>query len=487
MSVNTWIVSSAATGGAGVTESRPGVVVDRFGTVKVEPSVDRAFRGGHKAAISSVCFVSGKSQIVSGGEDGGVLVWHQKPQLRPIKFPGHVGGVSAVGALGGRVVSAGADKTIRIWENSNRGGMQLVRQAHTAGVRSVCWSNEGKLLVSASDDKSVKIWDGSDARFKGSLLGHTNWVRQAVFSHDSLTIASGGDDRTVRVWDTESKKLVKCFYDCGGAVNTVAFHPQESAIVAGAGMDRAINIWDCRSSGQSATVLGTNCHHPVPPANCAPLLQSYKDAHGGMGVNSIAFHPSGFYLLSGGRDGLIRVWDLREGRLLWSLGGAHNGSVNTVAFDEAGGEFLTAGTDQTVLLWKSNLAGIGSMTVKPKPKIVTNPMSARVLNTAVSLDVSSRKSPELGISEKFQQPGFFSRSASPGLPPSPSAGQSWGSRAISPALGSVSAITGGAGATPSCSIPNPNESRQEVSAKLDLILGALHALEGRLRVVETNR
>jgi len=38
-------------------------------------------------------------------------------------------------------------------------------KAHSAAVRSVSFSKNGKLLVSSSDDKTVKVWNAGSKKF----------------------------------------------------------------------------------------------------------------------------------------------------------------------------------------------------------------------------------------------------------------------------------------------------------------------------------
>lgn len=77
------------------------------------------------------------------------------------------------------------------------------------------------------------------------------------------------------------------------------------------------------------------------------LVQHY-DAHTGS-VNSVAFHPSGNFLLSSSNDNTLKVWDLREGQLFYTLHG-HEGATTCAAFSPSGDYFASGGADEQVSL-----------------------------------------------------------------------------------------------------------------------------------------
>lgn len=66
----------------------------------------------------------------------------------------------------------------------------------------MAFSPDGRTLVSAGEDRTVRLWDAATGKPIGtSLTGHTDWVGAVAFSPDGRTMASAGGDRTVRLWD----------------------------------------------------------------------------------------------------------------------------------------------------------------------------------------------------------------------------------------------------------------------------------------------
>jgi centriolar protein POC1 len=58
------------------------------------------------------------------------------------------------------------------------------------------------------------------------------------------------------------------------------------------------------------------------------LIQHYEAAHKDS-VTNITFHPNGRYLVSSSVDSTVKVWDLRQGHILYTLYG-HEGASNSV-------------------------------------------------------------------------------------------------------------------------------------------------------------
>ncbi len=74
-------------------------------------------------------------------------------------------------------------------------------------------------------------------------------------------------------------------------------------------------------------------------------------------VSSVAFSPDGRTLVSGSKDGIIRLWDTQTGILRQSLTG-HTGSVSSVVFSSDGTSLASGSSDNTVCLWDAQTGAL---------------------------------------------------------------------------------------------------------------------------------
>jgi hypothetical protein len=71
-------------------------------------------------------------------------------------------------------------------------------------VWDIAFSPDGSRIVTAGDDQVIRIWDAKSLDEIVQLRGHTSYVWSLVFRPDGTQLISGSGDGTVRVWDTLS-------------------------------------------------------------------------------------------------------------------------------------------------------------------------------------------------------------------------------------------------------------------------------------------
>ena len=219
------------------------------GTVQVWSSNDGAKLKTLKrsaASIWSVAFAGGENRILVGSHDWAVALWDEKSLTAPAHlFEGHENAVQAVAysSVGQLVASAGADRTIRLWNGRDYSQLKTFK-GHKDLIVALAFAPEGEHFASGSFDKTIKIWSAEDG-LRRTLRGHKARVTAVAYTADGELLVSGSEDGTARVWDWRRGRLVRTLAGHNGAIKAVAVSP-DSRQVATAGEDGIIRLWTLR-------------------------------------------------------------------------------------------------------------------------------------------------------------------------------------------------------------------------------------------------
>ena len=226
------------------------------------------------------------------------------------------------------------------------------RSVQRGSVRSICFSRNDQNVVAGAADGSIEIWDARESRpVAGPLTaaggaverfheGHDfNIAKMKIIGESGTLLATSGFDGSLRIWNMDPSSLrlgVQRQVIVGlGLVNTFAASPNGEFLVTSAVQDA-----DSPEPGQCS------CW------NLKALLSSsdttrfavLADAHIAE-VTAISVSPDNQQIATGGRDGIIAVWNAANGKLITSLKAHTKNTIITSLCWMPDGTLVSAGLD----------------------------------------------------------------------------------------------------------------------------------------------
>lgn len=106
---------------------------------------------------------------------------------------------------GNMLVSGSSDKTIRVWNLTNRNCMNILN-GHKKEVWGLDLFNCNRKIISCASDKKIMIWNlnlgnTSIQILEKTLIGHEDGVRGVKLSQDNSFAVSISNDKSIRVWN----------------------------------------------------------------------------------------------------------------------------------------------------------------------------------------------------------------------------------------------------------------------------------------------
>lgn len=211
--------------------------------------------------------------------------------------------------------------------------------AHDSSITSLCLSQNKQSLISGSKDGTIKLWDPQSGQCLNTLSGHKLKVFSVTCDKFDKYILSGGEDATVRLWKTASSlsgvtSRSHLSFSCErilnqpkASVHVVKLNASNSHFAA-IGDESDIYLWEFPS-----------CNFLLP-------LKGHRKE-----IYTIDFHPSSPWLLSGGRDKTIKLWDYTTRILQYSI--KTSAEITKLCFNPEGSHFLAVDLNNDLTIYKT--------------------------------------------------------------------------------------------------------------------------------------
>lgn len=305
---------------------------------------------GHTKRVSGLAFSPDGSKLLSGGNDGKLLLWDLKGH-RQIAFPDEHGEVLAVSFApdGGAAGSAGHGRTT-VWDlpvarRRHRFDAEFARQKENRNPKS---DGACRAVAFSPDGKLVAVGDGEDlgtAAIRDVATGHVlhrfpgdSDIHSFAFSPDGRRLAFGGN-KDLHVWNLATGKRVDPEKFLGAEeLEPLVFSPDGRWLIGGC--DTLLLIWD--SATGERRVLRDVVEKEVWIRGLAVAPDSRTVAVAG-------FH-AGVRSEEGNRLAkLVRVVEIASGRVRFTATSGH-GTSWALAYSPDGRTLASGHEDGTILL-----------------------------------------------------------------------------------------------------------------------------------------
>ncbi len=276
--------------------------------------------------LSLPTFNSDASRVAIARDDASLEVRDVAGAEPPLALAGHgfePGWVQLITGFeffpdGRRMVSAGVDKTARIWDLKT--GQELaVLRGHSDVVQGLAVSEDNRWVATSSRDRTVRIWDAATGAPAGTLRSRDSVPIGLIFTRDGsslVSILSNGDSRFWSVRTAIERTLPAAALDKG--------------ILWSEQLADGLHWWSSTPDQKwELHRLGT----------AAPIAQITDTNHANL--RSRTFHPGTQRLAYVSTDGTVTIQNLSNGALRnWNSGVSN--SIATVRFS-ADGRLLAVG------------------------------------------------------------------------------------------------------------------------------------------------
>lgn len=239
----------------------------------------------------------------------------------------------AISADGKLAVSGSDDSKVRFWKYEESSS-PVILSGHSNIVGSVAISPDGQTIASGSDDKTIRLWNVSDGKLLRELKGHSAYVFRVSFSRDGKTVVSQSGDKTIRFWNVNTGEEMRKFELPNEQEVIVSISPDLQFVAFYLEETKRVRIWSIEKNESMAEMQG----------------DKFK-------VNYGAFSPDNSILALGSKDGVVRLFRVKDGGQIGVLQG-QNKENGDIAFNADGAILAVAYENGSICLWNARDAKV---------------------------------------------------------------------------------------------------------------------------------
>ena len=170
----------------------------------------------------------------------------------------------------------------------------------------------------------MKIWNVKTGSLVRTITVTGNATYTVRVSGRGRYVVTSSSDGSLRAWSVKTGRQVRAMSETIGYIREYAFSPDGRRLIAPT--SGGITVWNLDTWEEERTLEG----------------------HTGS-TTALAVDPFSRYLASSGADGLLKVWDLKSGRVIKKF--ETGTSSLRIAWGNRGREIVAPGSDGTIRIY----------------------------------------------------------------------------------------------------------------------------------------
>jgi WD repeat-containing protein 61 len=241
-------------------------------------------------------------------------------------FSGHKGSIfSLCAGLHEHTFFSGADDGYVVeWNMATKGDGHLLVKVNKP-VYSMYLDREQQQLLCGTASGNLHVIDLTARKEIRNIEAHTLGIFDIQCTESKLITAGG--DGTLCIWNRQTLERLHTLPVSDKSARVIAIHPHKKEFAVGFS-DYCIRIF----STDTYTQLFE--------------LKAHTNS-----VFALSYSPDGNFLYSGGRDVMLKSWDLRNAFEKTLDIPAHTLHINAIAFSPEGTFYATVSMDKTIKIW----------------------------------------------------------------------------------------------------------------------------------------
>jgi WD40 repeat protein len=242
------------------------------------------------------------------------------------------------------ITSAGGDGWVVLWDLDKPDLGRVIAKVETR-IFSICVAENR--IIAGNMDGGIHFINLDNPDLTKNIQHHQKGVFDIqIMGNQVYTI--GGEGIITR-WDLDKAQSIESLHLSSKSLRCMDYCPMRAEIAVG-------------SSDGHIYILDKNFN----------IKYTIKNAHKNS-VFAIKYTPDGQYILSGGRDAELNIWDLKDMQRLYEPIPAHNFTINDIAFHPIQKEiFATASRDKTIKIWSFEPHTEGGIVLKKVINTIRN-------------------------------------------------------------------------------------------------------------------